>query len=165
MDRPADHHEGWETILPPCGEQKAGWGAEQVLLEAIRQKLSQEEVVHVQSERVRGHWGAWGRQRSAESIATHPRSPFGLQVGWRTMRRELHGTVSTAERLQPILTSASVSHCIRCSGVKHTTTGLQSSGDVFSRVPHSPLSGNLMAESGFGGCQENRTCLTGLCQV
>ena len=43
-----------------------------------------------------------------------------------------------------------------CSGVKHTATGLQSSGDVFSGVTnHTSLSGNPMDESGFGGCKEN----------
>ncbi|CAI9597791.1 unnamed protein product [Staurois parvus] len=45
-------------------------------------------------------------------------------------------------------------------------TGLQSSGDMFSGVTnHASLSGSLMDVSGFGGCQENSTCLTALCQV
>ncbi|CAI9598513.1 unnamed protein product [Staurois parvus] len=46
------------------------------------------------------------------------------------------------------------------------TNVLQSSGDVFSGViNHASLTGNLMDMSGFGGCQENGTCLTALCQA
>ncbi|KAI4902504.1 hypothetical protein NFI96_013130 [Prochilodus magdalenae] len=44
--------------------------------------------------------------------------------------------------------------------------GVESSGDVFSEVTnHDSPSGNLMDKSGFGGCQENGTCLTALCRV
>ncbi|CAI9591811.1 unnamed protein product [Staurois parvus] len=39
-------------------------------------------------------------------------------------------------------------------------------GDVFSGgTNHASQSGNPMDVSGFGGCQENGTCLTALCQV
>lgn len=42
----------------------------------------------------------------------------------------------------------------------------QSSGNVLSGVMnHTAPSGNLIDESGFGGCQENSTYLTALCQV
>ena len=47
---------------------------------------------------------------------------------------------SMAEPLHPSHTSASAIRSIGCSGVKHATTG-------------------------FGGCQENGTCLTAWCQV
>lgn len=43
------------------------------------------------------------------------------------------------------------------SGVKHATTGVEKSGDVFSGVKnHDFPSGNRMDESGFGGCQGER---------
>ncbi|CAI9575809.1 unnamed protein product, partial [Staurois parvus] len=42
--------------------------------------------------------------------------------------------VSMAEQLHPSLTSPSAMQSVSCSGLKHTTTGLKSSGDVFSGV-------------------------------
>jgi len=59
--------------------------------------------------------------------------------------------VSMAEQLHPSHTSPSVMQSVGCSGVKHTATGLQSSGDAFSGVTnHASPSGKLMDESGFG---------------
>ena len=46
-------------------------------------------------------------------------------------------------------------------GVKLAAIGLSSRGNAFSGVMnHASPSGNLMDESGFGGCQENATCLS-----
>ena len=42
--------------------------------------------------------------------------------------------VSMPEQLHPNHTLASARQSIRCSGVKHTATGLQSGGDAFSGV-------------------------------
>ena len=47
-----------------------------------------------------------------------------------------------------------------------TSCGLQSSSRTVRRELHGMrFHGNLMEESGFGGCQGNGTCLTALCQV
>ena len=56
--------------------------------------------------------------------------------------------VSMAEQLHPSHTSASAMQSVGCSGVKHATTGLYSSGDAFSGVMNrvSPY-GNLMDET------------------
>lgn len=53
-----------------------------------------------------------------------------------------------------------------CSGIKHAATGLRSSGDIFSGVTnHAHSSDKPMDETGFGGFQENGTCLTASCRV
>lgn len=67
--------------------------------------------------------------------------------------------VSMVEQLHPSLIFQFAMQCLGCIGVKHATTGLQSSRDAFSEVSHTQLSGSLMDEAGFGS-QENDTCLT-----
>jgi hypothetical protein len=52
------------------------------------------------------------------------------------------------------------------SGVKLATIELWSSGNMFSRVMnHGSPSGSLTDKSGFGGCQENTTCLNAVATV
>ena len=107
-----------------------------------------------------------GRQLSAESITIDLQTSCGLQISSRTVLENFMEWVSMAELLHPSHTSPSAMQSAGCSGVKHAATGLQSSGDAFSGMTnHASPSGNLMEESGFGGCQENGTCLTALCQV
>ena len=69
-----------------------------------------------------------------------------------------------AEQLHGTLTSPSPMTSVGWSGgVKRTDTGLWSRGNVFCGVTnHASLFGSQMAESGFGGCWENVTCLTAL---
>src|SRR4029434_3931054 len=74
--------------------------------------------------------------------------------------------VSMAEQLHASLPSPSPMPSVGWSGVKHTDTGLWSSGNVFCGVTnHASLFGSQMGESGFGGCRENVTCLTALCHL
>jgi len=64
--------------------------------------------------------------------------------------------VSMADQLHTSLTSSCAMPSVGWSGVKHAATGLWSSGNMFFGVMnHASLSGSLMDESGFGGCQEN----------
>ncbi len=55
---------------------------------------------------------------------------------------------------------------IRNANVKHATTGLRSSGNLFHGVMnHTSHLEGLMGESGFGKHQENVTCLIALSQL
>jgi len=92
------------------------------------------------------------RQLSAESIATDLKTACGLQISSRTVHRELHrmGFHGRAAASKPYITKYNAKR--RC----HWTLE-----QWFSEVTnHASPSGNLMDESGFGGCQENGTCLT-----
>ncbi len=53
--------------------------------------------------------------------------------------------------------------CCRETSMKHATTGLWSSANLFCGAMN--LFGSLRGESGFDQCQENVTCLTALCQL
>lgn len=66
-------------------------------------------------------------------------------------------------QLHPSHASSSVIQSVGCSGYvmgMHATTGLWSTGDMFSGVmnPTSP-SGIPMGETGLGSCHDNGTCL------
>lgn len=61
--------------------------------------------------------------------------------------------VSMAEQLHPGRTSPSSMQSVRWSGEMYAATGLWRPGEAFSGVTNH-VSGNLMDESGFGGCQE-----------
>ena len=64
--------------------------------------------------------------------------------------------VSMAEQLHASLPSPSPKPSVGWSGVKHTDTGLWSSGNVFCGVMNHPsLFGSQMGEAGFGGRREN----------
>jgi len=92
-----------------------------------------------------------GRQVYAQSLATDLQ--IGLQISSRTVRRELHGMGfhGWAAASKPYITKCNAKRQMQwCKASRHWTA--------------SP-SGNLMVEFGFGGCQENGTCLIALCQV
>lgn len=65
--------------------------------------------------------------------------------------------ISMAEQLHPSLTSPSTMQSVKCNGIKHATTGLQSNGNVLPGVTKnvSP-SAKLMDKF---GCLERGTCL------
>ena len=66
--------------------------------------------------------------------------------------------VSMAEQPHNSLRSPCTIPSVGWRGVKLTTIGLQSSGNMFSEVMnHASPSGSPTDESGFGGCQENAT--------
>ncbi|CAI9545998.1 unnamed protein product [Staurois parvus] len=75
------------------------------------------------------------RQLSAESIAKDLQTWCGLQISTTTVHIELHGM------------------------------GFHGREQLYSSLTSSSAKCNVMDVSGFGSCQENSTCLTGLCQV
>ncbi|CAI9615570.1 unnamed protein product [Staurois parvus] len=105
------------------------------------------------------------RQLSAESIAKDLQTWCGLQMSTTTVCRELHGMgfQGRAAASKPYITKCNAKRCMpwckaRCHWtLEHWRHGLWSDKSRFS--------GNPMDASGFGGCQENCTCLTALCQV
>ncbi|CAI9592572.1 unnamed protein product [Staurois parvus] len=101
-------------------------------------------------------------QLSAESIAKDLQTWCGLQMSPTTVHRELHGMGfrGRAAASKPYITKCNAKLRMPwCKARRHWTL-------EFSEVTnHTYLSGNLMDMSGFGGCQENGTCLTALCQV
>ncbi|CAI9569954.1 unnamed protein product [Staurois parvus] len=105
-------------------------------------------------------------QLSAESIAKDLQTWCGLQMSPTTVRRELHGMGfhGRAAASKPSITKCNAKRRMPwCKARCHWTL---EHGDMFSEgANYSSLSGNPMDLSGFGGCQENGTCLTALCQV
>ena len=78
---------------------------------------------------------------------------------WVSMAEQLHGTLTSPSPMTSVGWSG---------GVKHTDTGLWSRGNVFCGVTnHASLFGSQKSgrQSGFGGCRENVTCLSALCQL
>lgn len=78
---------------------------------------------------------------------------------------ELCGMGFQAEQLQPRHTSPGVTQSVGCCGVRLSTSGIWSSRDMLSGVANPSPPANLTDESGFGGCQDNCTCLTVLYKV
>ncbi|CAI9544551.1 unnamed protein product [Staurois parvus] len=106
------------------------------------------------------------QQLSAESIAKDLQTSCGLQVSTTTVCRELHGMGfhGRAAAFKPYITKCNAKHRMQwCKAQRHWT--LEQRRRVLWSANHTSLSGNPMDVSGFGGCQENSTCLTALCQV
>lgn len=81
----------------------------------------------------------------------------GLHINSVFRAPGLHG-----QEVASNLASPSAMQSVEGSGV---ATEYKSSGDILSGVKsHAFLSDNLLDESKFGGCQENITYLTALCQ-
>ncbi|CAI9611479.1 unnamed protein product [Staurois parvus] len=106
-------------------------------------------------------------QLSAESIAKDLQTWCGLQMSPTTVRRELHGMgFHGLQQLHPSLPSPSAMQSVRmpwCKARHHWT--LEQGRRVSGVTNHTSLSDNPMDVSGFGGCQENDSCLTALCHV
>ena len=103
------------------------------------------------------------RGLSAESIAIDLQISCGLQISSRTVRRELYGMGfhGRAAASKPYIIKCNIKHRLQCTPPLEYRSVETLSGEMSSASP----SGNLMYESGFGGCQENGTCLSALCQV
>lgn len=71
-----------------------------------------------------------GRQLPVKSMTTELKTSCGLQIS----SKDLHGMGFHAKQLHPSITLTRATQSVRCSGVKDGTTGLYSSGDLFSTV-------------------------------
>ena len=100
------------------------------------------------------------RLSSVVTLTTELQTDSGSNVSTSTVRRELHemGFHGQAAAHKPKITMRNAKR--RLEWCKLTAIEIWSSGNVFSGVMnHASPSGSPTDESGFGGCQENATCL------
>ncbi|CAI9617369.1 unnamed protein product, partial [Staurois parvus] len=105
------------------------------------------------------------RQLSAESIAKDLQTWCGLQMSPTTVRRELHGMGfhGRAAASKPSVTKCNAKRQMPWCKAHHHWTLEQRRHVLWSDQSCFSVWQCVMDVSGFGGCQENGTCLTALC--
>ncbi|CAI9568625.1 unnamed protein product [Staurois parvus] len=105
------------------------------------------------------------RHLSAESIAKDLQTWCGLQISTTTVCRVLHGMGfhGRAAASKPYITKCNAKRRMPWCKARHHWTLEQWKCVLWRDKSH--FSVRQSDISGFGGCQENGTCLTALCQV
>lgn len=108
------------------------------------------------------------RQRSADSITEEFLTSTSINVSTKTVQWDLLGMSfhGRAAAFKPLITKFNAKPWSGVCKARRHWTGLWNNGNVFSGVMNvTSLFGSQMCEYGFGGCQENVTCVTALCQL
>ena len=124
---------------------------------ATQPRSGRQRKITERGQRLLRHMVHKSGQRSADSIAKGFRASTGINVSTKTAPgASWNGFPWPSSCMQASC------HQVQCQ----VSDGLWSSRNMFCGVTnHASLFGSQMGESGFGGCRENVTCLTALCQL